>query len=287
MRLVPSVMMIVVVAVPATVRAEEDYFLSRSETVPARTYLESDGAVVSDKPAESPWDTFVGEAVPEPNRLELPGLWPIRETSSELQTLVIGPTFRNQEDRIEVGAGVGYINARWRLPFELSVEPTWRRNKNTPSGERDFSRVRTFGLVELWSHGTDWGSTSIAATGFYDTQSDSFHTLELGGAVSQTIGRRLSLSGNVAWSGTWPHVGSFENAPFGSFGGSYNVGAGLRVGGFYEPHNKVIHDDDWGGFVSYQLLPFAELTVNAGKHEFVMVRLMISYALERERQPHT
>jgi hypothetical protein len=40
-------------------------------------------------------------------------------------------------------------------------------------------------------------------------------------------------------------------------------------------------ENDFGGFVSWQLLPFAELAVNAGKHDFVLVRLMFSYALER------
>jgi hypothetical protein len=64
-------------------------------------------------------------------------------------------------------------------------------------------------------------------------------------------------------------------------GASYNLGAGVRLGGFYEPHNNISHDDDWGGFASYQFLPFAELNVNAGKSEFVLVRLMITYALER------
>ena len=51
---------------------------------------------------------------------------------------------------IEVGAGFGYINSRWAIPFELSVEPTYRRNKHV-NGTQEFSRVRTFALAELWS----------------------------------------------------------------------------------------------------------------------------------------
>jgi hypothetical protein len=47
------------------------------------------------------------------------------------------------------------------------------------------------------------------------------------------------------------------------------------------PRHALFHEDDWGGFVSYQFLPFAELNVSAGKNEFVLVRLMFSYALER------
>ena len=95
------------------------------------------------------------------------------------------------------------------------------------------------------------------------------------------IGRRLSISANLVWAGDWPQGASFNNAAIGSFGASYNFGAGVRAGGFYEPHKNISDDNDCGGFISYQLLPFAELNVNAGKNDFVLVRLMISYALER------
>jgi len=164
--------------------------------------------------------------------LRAPGLWPIKETAPELQTLVFGPTFRNQQDRIEVGAGFAYVNSKWRFPFELSVEPTWRRNKRVESNERNFRRVRTSGLVEAWSRSSSWESTAIALTAFYDTQNDSFNNLEFGGAVTQGIGRRLAVSGNLAWSGLWPEGAPFDNAAIGSFGASYTIGAGVRCGGF-------------------------------------------------------
>ena len=264
----------------AVASAEQDGFLNRDQTSPAETYLGSDGAVVGDQPAESAWDTWVGDAPPS-KAFEMPGIWPILQTAPELQTFVAGPTFRNQKSRIEIGAGLGYINSKWRFPFELSVEPTWRRNKKADPDNRTFSRVRTFALVDLWGRSSDWESTSFAATAFYDTQNRSFDTLEFGGSVTQVIGRRLAISGNLVWGGEWANGAKFNNAAVGSFGASYNLGAGARFGGFFEPHNNLYHDNDFGGFVAYQLLPFAELAVNAGKHEFVMVRLMMSYALER------
>ena len=273
-RIVPLLLLLACSATVAV--AEQDSFLNRDQTSPAETYLESDGAVVGDEPAESAWDTWVGEAAPS-KAFEMPGL-PILETAPELQTLVAGPTFRNQRNRIEIGAGLAYINSKWRFPFELSVEPTWRRNKG--GDNPTFSRVRTFGPVDLWGRSSDWESTSFAMTGFYDTQSNSFDSLEFGGAVTQVIGRRLAVSANLNWGGEWAG-GDFHNAAIGSFGASYNLGAGLRTGGFFEPDNNFTNENDFGGFVSYQLLPFAELAVNAGKHQFVMVRLMMSYALER------
>src|SRR5690606_4126646 len=195
----------------ATARAENDAFLSRDETVPAQTYLGSDGAEQAAEPSESPWETFVREEPAEPEPFELPGLFPILQTSPELQTLVVGPTFRNQKNRIEVGAGIGYINSRWRFPFELSIEPTYRRNKHVPAGQRrEFARLRTFGLVELWDRASDWESTAFALTAFHDWQDDTFNALELGGSVTQSIGRRLSISGNLAWAGDWPDGGKFN-----------------------------------------------------------------------------
>lgn len=274
--------LVLILGLAAIARAEQDVFLSRDETVPAETYLGSDGAELAKEAADSPWETYVGLEPPAPDRFELPGFFPIRQTAPELQTLVVGPSFRNQKNRIEVGAGFAYINSRWRFPFELSVEPTYRRNKRVPSGERrEFARVRTFGLVELWDRASSWESTAFALTAFYDWQDDSFDNLEFGASVSQNFGRRLSVTGNLAWGGDWPNGGSFNNAAFGSFSASYNLGAGLRIGGFYELDNNYTHEDDWGGFFSQQLLPFAELTVNAGKNEFVAIRLLISYALER------
>jgi len=272
----------VLLALAATAHGEADFFLVRDGQVPpAATYLDSDGAVQSKQPETSPWETWVEGEAPPPERFELPGLWPIKQTAPEVQTFIAGPTFRNQANRIEVGAGFGYVNSKWRFPFELSVEPTWRRNKNVSSGERNFARVRTFGLVDVWDRSSDWESTAIALTGFYDVQNDSFNNLEFGGSATEVIGRRLSITGNLVWSGFWPNGGKFDNAAIVSFGVSYNVGAGVRGGGFYEPSNTLFNEDDFGGFLSWQFLPFAEFNVNAGKNEFVLVRLMISYALER------
>jgi hypothetical protein len=271
-----------ILAVAGVARAEDDLFLNRDGGVSAgSTYLESDGAVVSDTPADSPWETWTQAAPEEPERFEIGGPWAIKQTAPQLQTLVFGPTFRNEENRTEVGAGFGYVNSKWRFPFELSFEPTWRRNKRVSSGDRDFARFRTAALVELWGRSSDWESTSIAVTGFWDAQESSFNSLEFGGAVTQVIGRRLAISGNLDWGGFWPHGDRFHQAAIGSVGTSYNLGAGLRVGGFYEPDNNLFNEDDWGGFISYQFLPFAELDVNAGKNEFVLVRLRFSYALER------
>lgn len=269
---------ILVLGGAAAAPAEQDYFLSRDQVLPAETYLDSDGGVTGDEPADSPWETFVGERPRD--RYQLPGPFPLLETAPELQTLVVGPSFRNQKNRIEVGAGFGYVNSRWAIPFEFSVEPTYRRNKHV-NGTQEFSRVRTFALAEVWSRGTEWESTSFAAYGFYDTQSNSFDQIEFGGSATQVIGRRLSISADIEWAGEWASGASFNNAAIGSLGASYNLGAGLRFGGFYEFDNSLFKEDDWGGFVSYQLLPFCELVVNAGKHEFVLVRLLFSYALER------
>ena len=277
MRRTPLVLFLLLGAA-ATAVAEENYFLSRDGVAPAQTYLDSDGGVIGDQPSDSAWETFVGEKAPD--RYQLPGPFPSLATAPELQTLVVGPSFRNQTNRIEVGAGFAYINSRWAIPFEFSVEPTYRRNKHV-DGTQEFSRVRTFGLAELWSRGSDFESTHAAAIIFYDTQSDSFDSLEVGGSFTQVIGRRLSLSADMYWAGDWPEGAKFNNAFYGSLGASYNLGAGARFGGFYEPNNNFTGEDDWGGFVSYQLLPFAELAVNAGKNEFVLVRLMFSYALER------
>jgi hypothetical protein len=281
MRTWRAVVVLLGLATPAL--AENDAFLSRDGTVPAESYLESDAGELAAETSDSDWETFVEEkeAAP-PGRFELPGPFPIWQTAPELQTLVVGPTFRNQEDRTEVGAAFGYINSKGRFPFELSIEPTWQRDKNVDGGDRHFARLRSFGLVEVWDRSSHWESTAFALTGFWGWQEESFHDLELGVSVSQTFGRRLSISGNLAWAGNWPDDEEFNDAVFGSVGVSYNLGAGLRVGGFYEPDNNYTHDDDWGGFVSKQVLPFAEVAVNAGKDEFVMIRLIISYALERE-----
>lgn len=271
----------------ATAHAEADKFLVRDgQVAPGEVYTESDGAVPSDQPERDPWDVFVEEEkTPEKERYELPGPFSLLQTTPQVQTVIAGPTYRNQKFRTEVGAGFGYVNAKWAVPFELSFEPTYRRNKNAPASDRDFARFRTFGLADLWGRSSNWESTAVAGTVFYDAQTSSFNELNLGASVSEVIGRRLALSGNVYWGGIWPNGGEFVNAAVYSFGVSYNFGAGLRSGGFYEPHNNLYDSDDFGGFISYQLLPFAELNVNAGKNQFVGVRLMLSYVLERPQLP--
>ena len=279
-----SLAALVLLACAATAHAEADKFLLRDGQVsPGEVYIESDGAIRSDQPEADPWDVFVEEqkAPQEKERFELPGPFSLLQTTPQVQTAIAGPTYRNQQFRTEVGAGIGYVNSKWAVPFELSFEPTYRRNKNAPANERDFARFRTFGLADLWNRSSSWESTSFAGTVFYDAQTSSFNELQVGASVSEVIGRRLALSGNLVWGGAWPNGGEFVNAAVYSFGVSYNFGAGLRSGGFYEPHNNLFNDDDFGGFISYQLLPFAELNVNAGKNQFVGVRLMMSYVLER------
>lgn len=268
--------------------AEADKFLVRDgQVAPGEVYTESDGAPPSLLPESDPWDVFVEEekAPAEKERYTLPGPFSLLQTTPQVQTAIAGPTYRNQKFRTEVGAGFGYVNSKWAVPFELSFEPTYRRNKNAPANDRDFARFRTFGLADLWGRSSNWESTAVAGTVFYDAQTSSFNELNLGASVSEVIGRRLAFSGNVYWGGIWPNGGQFTNAAVYSFGVSYNFGAGLRSGGFYEPHNNLYDSDDFGGFISYQLLPFAELNVNAGKNQFVGVRLMMSYVLERPQQP--
>lgn len=287
MRYTPRSLLLVPIALlafAAVAHAEADQFLVRDGNVaPGSTYVESDGAVDSDQPETDPWEVFIEEekAVPEEERFELPGPFSLLQTTPQVQTAIAGPTYRNQKNRTEVGAGVGYVNSKWAVPFELSFEPTYRRNKRAAASDRDFARFRTFGLAELWGRSSSWESTSFASTIFYDAQTSSFNELQVGGSVSEVIGRRLALSANLIWGGIWPNGGEFVNAAVYSFGLSYNLGAGLRSGGFYEPHNNLYDEDDFGGFISYQFLPFAEINVNAGKHEFVGVRLMFSYVLER------
>lgn len=281
MRQIVLVPLLIVISA-GLVHAEADQFLVRDgNNAPGQTYIDSDGAVIAPDAEASGWESYGAEPAAPVERFQLPGIWPIKQTAPQTQSLVAGPTFRNQKNRIEIGAGFAYVNSKWRFPFELSVEPTYRRNKNAPSDARNFSRVRTFGLVELWDRQSDWESTFVAGTVFYDTQSDSFNTLEIGGSVSEVIGRRLSISADLRWGGDWPRGAKFNNAAIFSIGASYNLGAGVRTGGFYEPDNNLFNDNDFGGFIAWQFLPFAELNVNAGKHEFVLVRLMITYALER------
>jgi hypothetical protein len=114
-----------------------------------------------------------------------------------------------------------------------------------------------------------------------DNQNSSFTTLENGLAVTQSIGRRLSISGNAFWRREYVSGGPVLDAPVGAFGASYNFGAGVRFGGFYELYNKVFFSDDWGMFLGYQFLPWAEAIVDGGKFQFVRARLLFTLPLER------
>jgi hypothetical protein len=114
-----------------------------------------------------------------------------------------------------------------------------------------------------------------------DNQNKSFTTLENGIAVTESIGRRLSISGNAFWRREYVSGGPVLDAPVGAFGASYNLGAGVRFGGFYELYNKVFFSDDWGMFLGYRFLPWAEAIVDGGKFQFVRARLMFTSPLER------
>jgi hypothetical protein len=52
--------------------------------------------------------------------------------------------------------------------------------------------------------------------------------------------------------------------------------------GFLERDNSTTIDlsDDWGMFLSYQFLPWAEFIVDGGKFQFVRARLLFSIPLE-------
>jgi hypothetical protein len=251
--------------------------------VPARAgqnYLQRDGAVSSAYPygysdggQDSPYEAA--------GRWELPGPFSLLPADPLSQSLVFGPTFRNQENRTELGGALGYVNARWAVPFQLSVETTWVRRKRQPSGDRNFRRVRLAGDAEIWQRSSRYEGTAVALTGFFDNQNSTFSTLETGIAVTQSIGRRLSISGNAFWRREYVSGGPVLDAPVGAFGASYNFGAGVRFGGFYELYNQVFFSDDWGMFLAYRFLPWAEAVVDGGKFQFVRVRLMFTYPLER------
>jgi FAD dependent oxidoreductase len=104
--------------------------------------------------------------------------------------------------------------------------------------------------------------------------------LEAGVAITQVIGRRWSITGNGLWRRRFLVGGPTLDAGVAAFGTSYNFGAGVRFGGFYELYNQVDFSDDWGMFLTYQFLPWAEVIVDGGKFQFVRVRLLFSYPLE-------
>jgi hypothetical protein len=243
-------------------------------------FLQRDGGVTSAYPygysdggQESPDE--------EPGRWELPGPFSLLSRDPLLQSLVIGPTYRNQEARTEVGGAVGYVKSRWAVPFQLSAEGTWVRLKRQPPDNRNFRQFRLAGDAEVWQRSSHWEGTAVALTGFFENRNQTFSTFETGIAVTQVIGRRLSITGNAFWRRGWNVGGPTLDAPVGVFGTSYNFGAGVRFGGFYELYNKVFFSDDWGMFLSYQFLPWAEAIVDGGKFEFVRFRLLFTLPLER------
>ena len=264
----------------------EGGFLDRDNIQQAYPYPLSDGGETSDEPApEDHWDVFLDEEKPEPepaeSRFELPGPFPIKVSAPYRHLLSAGPSFRNQQSRTELGAGFAYSNNVFAdHPFQISVEPTWVRRKHQPSSDRNFRRVRTAASVQLWDRSSRYEGTSIAATGFFQNQNETFTETELGLAISQSIGRRLSISSNVFWRRDDPSGAPTVDAAVADFGASYNFGAGVRFGGFYELYNKVSKDDDWGLFASYQFLPFAEAIVDGGASQFVRARLVFSYNLD-------
>ena len=223
-----------------------------------------------------------GQAYPgeEPGRWELPGPFSLLSPAPILQALVLGPTYRNEETRTEVGGAVAYVNSRWAVPFQLSAEGTWVRLKRQPPDNRNFRQFRLAGDAEVWQRSSHYEGTAVALTGFFENRNQTFSTFETGIAVTEVIGRRLSITGNAFWRRGWNVGGPTLDAPVGAFGASYNFGAGVRFGGFYELYNKVFFTDDWGMFLSYRFLPWAEAIVDGGKFQFVRVRLLFTIPLE-------
>jgi hypothetical protein len=277
--------LVCVLAQVGTARAEGDYFLSRDQGESAEIYLDSDGGVESDEPQESPFDIWVEEEPQDLARFEMPGFWDIRETSPIRQALVVGPTFRNVENRTETGGAVGYINNNRALPFQLSVETTWVRIKRADDTKRSFTRIRVPFNAQLWRRSSRWESTAFAANTFFQRQTDTFTQTEVGGSLTETIGQRLSLTARLVWARRdFDGPAQERNAAVAVFSGAYNLGAGVRVGGFYELYNRTVREDDWGAFGAYQFLPFAEAILDGGKNEFVRFRLVFTAALQRPPQ---
>jgi hypothetical protein len=257
--------------VPTTARALDDFQARDGHLESAYMYPYSDGG-------------FVEEGAPP--QWEMPGPFSLVSPPAAVQRFTVVPSFRNQQFRIEAGSGFGYINSMFpQHPFQVGVETTWSRLKNQPPDNRNFRRVRITGNGQLWRRTGHWESTAVSATGFFQNNSTIFNTVELGSAVTEVIGQRLSVTGNGIWRRRYL-VGTptVLDAGVASFGTSYNIGAGLRFGGFYELWNQVDHGDDWGMFLSYQFLPRAEFIVDGGKFQFVRARLIMSYIFERPQE---
>lgn len=278
-RLLLVLAMLCIWALPAS--AMEDPLNRDGKLESAYLYPYSDGGEESEAAEEDPLELFVPQEKPD-DRWQLPGPFSLLATSPALQTLIVGPSFRNQKFRTELGGAVGYVNSKWRLlPFQASVEGTWSRLKRQPIEDRNFRRVRVATNAQVWRRRSRWEGTAVSWTGFFQNQNTTFRTWETGLAVTEVIGKRLSISGNGLWRRRYLVGGPVLDAGVASFGTSYNFGAGLRFGGFYELWNQVDQSNDWGMFLAYQLLPFAEFIIDGGKNEFVRARLLFSYVLER------
>lgn len=122
----------------APAHAGQDFLNRDGPLTPAYLYPDSDGGEESDTPDEDPWDVFVEEKKHDDTRWELPEPFSLLQTTPARQTLVGGPTFRNQNFRTEVGGAVGYVNAMWpRLPFQVSIETgSWQRSPRSCCGAR-------------------------------------------------------------------------------------------------------------------------------------------------------
>jgi len=258
-----AVAMLLAHGTPAT--ADQGY-LQRDNLTSAYVYGYSDGG-----------DEYPGE---EPGRWELPGPFSLLQTEPVLQQLVFGPTFRNQESRTEVGGAAAYVNSRWSVPFQFSVETTWARRKRVASEDRNFRRVRVAADAEVWRRSSRYEGTAVALTGFFQNQNTSFREWEAGVAVTQAIGRRWNITANAFWRRLDLVGGPTLDAAVAAFGTSYNLGAGVRFGGFYELYNQAFFSDDWGMFLAYQFLPWAEFIVDGGKFQFVRARFLFSIPLE-------
>ena len=259
--------MAIVIARSLPAGAQEGFLQRDGGVTSAYPYGYSDGGQDSPEEASGRW--------------ELPGPFDLLPPDPLVQALVFGPTFRNEEARTEVGAAAAYVNSKWAVPFQFSVETSWVRRKRVPNNERNFRRVRLAADAEVWQRSSRYEGTAVALTGFFDNQGTSFSWFETGIAVTQSIGRRLSITGNAFWRRECVVGGPILDAPVGAFGTSYNFGAGVRFGGFYELYNKVFFVDDWGMFLSYQFLPWAEAIVDGGKFQFVRARLLFSFPVER------
>ena len=278
-RLAP--LFVVLLAAASTVSASEDPLNRDGPVSPGYVYTESDGAEESQKPETDPLDVFVPDTERD-ERWEMAGPFSLLGTTPARQTIIVGPSFRNQKFRNELGGAVGYVNTMWaRLPFQASVEGTWVRFKDVHPDDRNSRRVRVATNAQVWRRRSLWEATGVSWTGFFQNQKTTFRTWETGLAVTEMIGKRLSISGNGFWRRRYLVGGPVLDAGVASFGAAYNFGAGIRFGGFYELWNQVDRTPDWGMFLSYQFLPFAEFIVDGGNFQFVRARILFSAVVDR------